>query len=197
MTGPPMASTIPIFPLHTVLYPGSLLPLKIFEQRYLDMTKACVRDTSPFGVCRIREGQEVGAPAVPETIGCTANIVEWDMPHLGLFHLRTRGDRPFRIVRQSSQPDGLIRAEVEWLEDAVGTVEPDALSLCRRVLEQVMVKVGQDYFQPPLRFDDPRWTSYRLAEILPLGSGDKQALLEIRDDGERITRLSAFLRKVG
>ena len=105
-----MTTSIPIFPLDTVLYPGGLLPLKIFEQRYLDMTKACVRDATPFGVCRIREGVEVGLPAVPEPVGCTALIEEWEMPHLGVFQLQTRGQHPFRIVHQTTQSDGLIRA---------------------------------------------------------------------------------------
>src|SRR4029079_8619918 len=82
-------SVLPIFPLNTVLFPGALLPLKIFEQRYVDMTKACVRDHSDFGVCRIREGREVGLPAVPEHIGCSAQIMDWEMPPLGVFHLRT------------------------------------------------------------------------------------------------------------
>ena len=56
---------LPLFPLHTVLFPGGRLPLRIFEQRYMDMAKACLKDGSPFGVCLIREGEEVGAPAVP------------------------------------------------------------------------------------------------------------------------------------
>ena len=188
-------TSIPIFPLNTVLYPGSQLPLKIFEQRYLDMTKACVRDGTPFGVCRIREGQEVGLPAVPEPIGCTALIAQWDMPHLGVFHLQTRGQQPFRILRQSTRSDGLIRADVEFLAEAVGEVSPESFALCRRVLEQIVEKVGADYFFPPLNFDDPRWTSYRLAEVLPLEAQDKQGLLALRDDGARLEQLHAYLQQ--
>lgn len=190
-----MTISIPIFPLNTILYPGSLLPLKIFEQRYLDMTKACVRDSFPFGVCRIREGQEVGVPAVPEQIGCTAVIAEWEMPHLGVFHLQTRGQLPFRILRQSMQPDGLIRADVELLAETAGDVNPESLALCRRVLEQIVAKVGSEYFFPPLDYDDARWTSYRLAEVLPLDTQIKQGLLELRDDGERLKRLHAYLQQ--
>jgi Lon protease-like protein len=192
-----LALELPIFPLNTVLYPGGLLPLKIFEQRYIGMTKVCLRDNSPFGVCRIREGMEVGSPAVPDLVGCTATIAEWDMPHLGLFHLRARGGQAFRIVESKAQPDGLIRAHVELLEDVPGTVAADALSLCRQVLEQIIPKLGVDNFFPPLEYDNPRWVSYRLAEVLPLAMEDKQALLEARDDGERVGRLRAFLRKVG
>ena len=188
-------TSIPIFPLNTVLYPGSQLPLKIFEQRYLDMTKACVRDGTPFGVCRIREGQEVGVPAVPEQIGCTALIAQWEMPHLGVFHLQTQGQQPFRILRQVTQADGLIRAEVEYLAEATGKVDTESFALCRRVLEQIVEKIGTDYFSSPLGFDDPRWTSYRLAEVLPLEAQDKQGLLELRDDGARLQRLHAYLQE--
>jgi len=190
-----MTNSIPIFPLETVMFPGSLLPLKIFEQRYLDMTKACVRDNAPFGVCRIREGREVGVPAIPEQVGCTALIVEWEMPHLGVFHLRTRGQVPFRILQHTTQPDGLIRADVEWLEEAAGVVRPDSFAFCRRVLEQIVQKLGPDYFFAPLAYDDPRWTSYRLAEVLPLEGEQKQSLLALRDDGERLERLRAYLQQ--
>ncbi|MBI3529897.1 MAG: LON peptidase substrate-binding domain-containing protein [Betaproteobacteria bacterium] len=188
-----MTTSIPIFPLNTVLYPGGLLPLKIFEQRYLDMTKVCVRDATPFGVCRIREGREVGLPAVPDQVGCTALIVEWEMPHLGVFHLQTRGQHPFRILRQTTQSDGLIRAEIELLEETAGTIRRESFALCRRVLEQIIEKIGADYFSPPLAYDDPRWTSYRLAEVLPLDLEEKQDFLELRNDGERLQRLHAYL----
>jgi Lon protease-like protein len=190
-----MSLTISIFPLHAVLYPGGVLALKIFEQRYLDMTKACVRDGAPFGVCRIREGQEVGVPAVAEQIGCTAVIAHWEMPHLGLFELRARGEQPFRILTQSTQANGLINAEIEMLADTAGDVQAESFDLCRQVLEQVVEKIGADYFDPPLAYDDPRWTSYRLSEVLPLNGGEKQALLELRDDGARLERLRSYLQQ--
>jgi uncharacterized protein len=187
--------TLPVFPLNTVLYPGGLLSLKIFEQRYLDMTKSCVRDATPFGVCRIRDGREAGPPAVPDLVGCTALIEEWEMPHLGLFHLQTRGQRPFRILQQTTRSDGLIHAEIELLEETAGTIRQDSFALCRRVLEQVVEKIGVGPFSPPLAYDDPRWTSYRLAEMLPLDLEEKQVLLELRNDGERLQRLHAHLTR--
>jgi len=117
------------------------------------------------------------------------------MPHLGVFHLRTRGQAPFRILQHMTQPDGLIRADVEWLEDAAGAVRPESFAFCRRVLEQIIQKLGQDYFFAPLAYDDPRWTSYRLAEVLPLEGEQKQSLLALRDDGERLERLRAYLQQ--
>lgn len=188
-----MTTTIPIFPLNTVLYPEGLLPLRIFEQRYLEMTKACLRDGSGFGVCRIEEGSEVGAPAAPAATGCSAAIIDWEMPHLGVFHLTTRGQRPFRIFSRTVRKDGLIQAEVEYLEDRHDPSDAQALALCRSVLEQVVDRIGADYFHPPLDYGNPRWVSYRLAEVLPLEMPEKQALLEIRSDAERIARLYTLL----
>ena len=87
---PPSRSlqSLPLFPLRTVLFPGGLLPLKVFEHRYVEMTKACLRDGQPFGVCLITRGEEVarGDGAVPEfaTIGTLARITDFDMPQLGM-----------------------------------------------------------------------------------------------------------------
>ena len=85
-----------IFPLNTVLFPGGLLPLRIFEQRYMEMAKACLKNDEHFGICLIRSGREVGAPAVPESIGSTAKIVEWDMQQLGVLSVKVQGGQRFR-----------------------------------------------------------------------------------------------------
>jgi len=189
-----MTTTVPIFPLNTVLYPGSLLPLRIFEQRYLEMTRDCLRDSTPFGVCKIKEGVEVGKPALPEALGCTALIAEWEMPHLGVFHLKARGQHRFRIRDQTTQPSGLILAEIDLLEEVPGSANEKSLALCRRVLEQIVGRLGAEYVFAPLAYDDPRWVSYRLAEVLPLALEEKQALLETRDDHERLARLYGLLK---
>src|SRR3982074_2077521 len=95
---------LPLFPLNTVLFPGGRLPLQIFEQRYMEMAKACLRDGSPFGVGLSREGAEVGAPAMPMDIGCLARIVEWDMEQLGVLQISARGGRRFRILEPRARP---------------------------------------------------------------------------------------------
>ena len=185
---------IPIFPLGTVLYPGGLLPLRIFEQRYLAMTKSCIRDNAPFGVCLIREGAEVGAAAVPHAIGCTARIAQWDMPHLGLFHLNTHGDRVFRILEQWTAKSGLVQAQVE-LDDP-----PAPLSLPREyqelgaLLERIIAKVGAARFPSPARLDLAGWVAYRLAELLPLELDTKQRLLERRDPVAALREVKGFLQ---
>jgi Lon protease-like protein len=184
---------VPIFPLGTVLFPGGALPLKIFEQRYLEMTKACLKDNQPFGVCLIREGREVGTAAVPEAVGCLASIEQWDMPHPGLFHLVARGGERFRIRDMQVAANHLISAAVESIppDAPVDAVDP----LCREVLQAIVAKVGAERFPAPLRLDDATWVGYRLAEVLPLEAKFKQELLEMTDAAARLERLRALLEK--
>lgn len=167
---------IPLFPLGTVLFPGGLLPLKIFEQRYLDMTKACLRDNQPFGVCLIREGRETGLPATPENVGCLAAIEQWEMPNSSMFHLLARGGERFRIIETTVAPDGLISGEVEMLPPAV-PCSPDAecVALLKRVIEQV----GAENFPQPIRLDEGAWVAYRMAEIMNLPMEIRQRALEM------------------
>jgi uncharacterized protein len=190
-----MSLQVPIFPLGTVLFPGGVLPLKIFEQRYLEMTKSCLRDSQPFGVCLIREGREVGMAAVPEAIGCLASIEQWDMPHPGLFHLVARGGERFRIRGMQVAANHLISAAIESIppDAPVGAVDP----LCREVLQAIVDRVGAERFPAPLRLDDAAWVGYRLAEMLPLPSSEKQELLELNDAGARLERLRARLVQHG
>jgi Lon protease-like protein len=185
---------IPIFPLNTVLFPGGVLPLRIFEQRYLEMTKACLRDNAPFGVCLIREGAEVGTPAVPESIGCLATIAEWEMPQLGVFHLIARGGERFRLGETRAGANGLLTARIEALpaRDA-GEVD----MTCRRLLETIMERVGAERFPSPVALDDAEWVAFRLAEILPLALGEKQRFLEMDDATERYAVLRRVLSEHG
>lgn len=185
---------ISIFPLGTVLYPGGLLPLRIFEQRYLDMTKSCIRDNAPFGVCLIREGQEVGTAAAPYAVGCTARIVQWDMPHLGLFHLATHGESVFRILEQWTAKSGLVQAQVELDDPPAPLPLPKEYAELGTLLEKIIAKVGAARFPSPARLDLAGWVGYRLAEVLPMELGLKQRLLEARDAIAALSEVKLFLQ---
>lgn len=192
MSGAAIAE-IALFPLATVLFPGGRLPLRIFENRYMEMAKACLREDAPFGVCLIREGREVGEPALPEDVGCTARIAEWDMPQLGVLQVVARGGRRFRILERRVQPDGLARARVELLaEVADAPLEPG--DICARVLRKALETAGEGVVEPPLRYDSADWVSARLAELLPLAPASRQRLLEMDDASDRIEILRRLIR---
>jgi Lon protease-like protein len=185
-------SEVPLFPLNTVLFPGGRLPLRIFEQRYMDMAKACLRDGTAFGVCLIREGREVGAPATPVEVGCLARIIQWDMPQLGLLQVTALGEQRFRILQRTVEASGLGRASVELLAGDSDSPVPAGCAGCTQLLERV-IEQQPGLFEPPHRLDSASWVGSRLAELLPLPLAAKQELLELLDARTRLERLNSLL----
>ena len=189
------AQKVPIFPLNTVLFPGSALPLRIFEVRYVDMAKDCLKRDEAFGVCLIQEGEEVGAPAVPERVGCLARIAQCDVEELGIIKVRAVGLERFRIVSSEVGKQGLILGEVEPLAAEAPAPDAPGLAECSAFLRKAIVGIGLDRFVEPLRFEDATWVGFRLAEILPLRADVKQKLLELTDATLRLAVLHKFLRQ--
>ena len=187
--------SLPVFPLQTVLFPGMLLPLKIFEVRYMDMARDCMRDGTSFGVCLIREGQEVGAPAIPETIGTTASLAEFDMEELGILKVVAKGGDRFRIVSSEVSKQGLIVAEVERIDSEADAVDAPGLAECADFLRKLVAGIGAQRFAEPFLFDNATWVGFRLAEILPLRSDVKQKLLEVTDATLRLAVIHKFLKQ--
>ena len=109
----------PLFPLNTVLFPGCILDLQIFEARYLDMVSACMRRGEGFGVVALLEGREVGEAARRfSTLGCEALIRDFQQRPNGLLGIRVEGGRRLRVGEVSVQADQLTLAEVSWLDEA-------------------------------------------------------------------------------
>ena len=194
MTGAGLCD-LAIFPLNAVLFPAGLLPLRLFEQRYMEMAKGCLKDNAPFGVCLIHSGSEVGAPATPEPVGCTARIVAWDMQQLGVLTVTTRGEQRFRIRDARVTDSGLTRANVELIGDDVDVQLPEEFGACARLLQTVIKEHGEAVMAAPLRFDSSSWVGARLTELLPVPLAAKQQLLELTDALQRIEILHKFLRQ--
>jgi Lon protease-like protein len=196
-------SALPLFPLKTVLFPGGVLPLKVFEQRYITMTKACLKDDSPFGVCLLTRGDEVfGATAAKAglafaPIGTLARITAWDMPQLGILHLRTEGATRFQVQAHTIAEDGLVVGQVTPLAPEPALALPDAFQPLASLLELLINRVGKENFPAELALTDASWVSYRLAEILPLPLPIKQSMLEINDSEIRLKVLAQFLTQQG
>ena len=159
----------------------------------MDMAKACLRDSTPFGVCLIREGAEVGAPATPSEVGTLARIASWDMPQLGLLEVVARGEQRFRICERRLQADGLARASIEVLAEEPDAAVPAACAPLVKLLERV-IEQHPELLERPYQLDSCSWVSGRLAELLPLPLPAKQALLELGDGRARLEKLAALVR---
>ena len=194
----PSTTTIPLFPLRTVLFPGGLLPLKVFEQRYIDMTKACLKDGQPFGVVMITAGDEVATrPGTPSfaNLGTLATITGWDMPELGILHVATEGLTRFQVREHRVQRDQLVVADVVDIPNEPRVPLPEDAAPLARLLELVAARVGSQNFPAAHDYADSSWVGYRLAELLPLPLSIKQSMLEINDAAVRLQVLRKFLEQ--
>jgi Lon protease-like protein len=180
---------IPLFPLGTVLFPGGPLPLRIFETRYIDLVRRCMRDGSGFGVVLLREGAEVGAPAVTFDVGTYARIVDFSQQPDGLLGIRAAGERRFRILGRRRARDGLNLADVEWLAEERSEPLPAEFEDLAPAIDAILTQAGEPYASLERRLDDAGWISGRLAEILPVPVVHKQHCLELDDPVERLRYL--------
>lgn len=187
---------IPLFPLSSVLFPGGILTLKVFEQRYLDMAAECMKQSAPFGVCLIASGKEVGGPATPHAIGTLAHIVEADMPQLGILMLKVQGGQRFRIASSptaAAKNDGLLRANVKLIEDKSDVPVPSAHQHLIPLLRKIVNDLGPEKMPEPHDYDNANWVGYRLTEILSVQMLAKQKLLELDDPLSRLEILHTYL----
>lgn len=192
---------IPLFPLRTVLFPGGQLPLRIFEPRYVDLVRNCLRDDAGFGVVLIREGDEAKLSEdyeLPKVfqVGTEAKIVDFNQLSDGLLGVVALGARKFRLVESWTGKDNLQWGKVEFLEPEstapVGDEHADLVTLLRELVQHPLVekmKISVDY-------DDARSVGCRLAELLPIEPEIKQSLLQLNWPRERLTELTRLLQKL-
>jgi uncharacterized protein len=183
---------LPIFPLGSVLFPGGTLALKIFEQRYMDMAKDCLKRAKPFGIALIREGEEVGAPAAPHPVGTLARIDDWDMPNLGVLQVKVIGSTRFRIISSTVAKSGLIMGTVNSI-DADLPASCAELNACAEFLKKILTQINMIEGVAESQFSDASWVSFRITELLPFGGPVKQKMLELTDAKMRLEILHRFL----
>ncbi|RYG11187.1 MAG: peptidase S16 [Burkholderiales bacterium] len=209
-------SSLPLFPLGTVLYPGGLLALRIFEVRYLDMIGKCHKTGAPFGVVSLTEGSEVRRPAdtAPSgdgfaneafsAVGTLATIDEFFIPQPGLMMIRCTGAQRFRISRREKLRHGLWVADVTRLDDDASVTVPDDLQPTASALGKLIQTLqqrnasGEDMpLLPPYKLDDCGWVANRWCELLPMPLALKQRLMELDNPLVRLELVTDILERNG
>jgi len=193
---------LPIFPLSTVLFPEGVLPLRIFEARYMDMIRDCLKSETRFGVCLITDGGEVGQPAEHAAAGCSAAITEWDMEQLGLLNIRTVGQQRFSIESTRVEGNGLIVAQASFLDTEFDAPIPPEYASCVALLERIVrdlvekeTEPMRKMIEPPYQFKSAGWVSNRLCEFLPIPGPAKHKLMMLNDPLARLSVVHDFLIK--
>jgi Lon protease-like protein len=194
---------LPLFPLEqAVLFPGMSLPLHIFEERYKVMIGACQVTDQLFGVLLIRSGSEVGAPALPERVGCTARMVRVDRMPDGRMAILTIGETRFRMLGPARvMPEGYLVGDVRLLSDeAAGPVAPDLVTGVRAefgMYQAAALKMSgsRAAATPPELPADPLRLSYQIASSLHVHPRERQQLLEIDDVADRLQQELSLLKR--
>ena len=185
---------VPIFPLRTILFPGSKIPLRIFEPRYLVMVSRCMRSNIEFGIVLSRK---VPQPGMLETYatGTLATIIDWNQGDDGLLGITTLGTNKFELLSMTKQEDGLNIGEIRILEKEEDFKAPsnfdNMVNLLEAILEDVDLYHERDNF-----FESASWVSFRFAEILPLKIEDKQKCLEFDDPILRLNFLEPLIKLI-
>ena len=208
MSDAPLTLTsLPLFPLGTVLFPGGVLPLRVFEVRYLDMIGKCHKAGAPFGVVALTQGREVRAAGAPPEqlapVGTLAHLTAFEQAQPGLLLVRCRGEQRFRIDRPSQLKNGLWVADVTLLPADRPLTVPDDLQHAVRALKQVYANLRVQSPDAPLpalgseQYDDCGWVANRWCELLPLPVDTRQRLMSLDNPLLRLELVADTLSKTG
>ena len=208
MTPPLTLSSLPLFPLGSVLFPDGVLTLRVFEVRYLDMVRKCHQAGAPFGVVSLTQGQEVRQAGAPEErfndIGTLAVIEQLETPQPGLITVLCRGSQRFRITRRSHLPHGLWTADVGHIERDLTVPVPEDLKKASTALAQVLNTLqvrnpGMPHSVKPTaaQLDDCGWVANRWCELLPVPLELKQRLMELDNPLVRLELVGDVLERTG
>lgn len=188
---------VALFPLHVVLFPDGILPLRIFEPRYVRMVSECLREQMPFAVAAIVEGDEVGGVARTALHGTLARIVDFEQGDDGLLELVCVGEQRVEIAATTAEADNLMRAEVLTLATPPAQPLPTDLAWMARLLDEVLARVGAPYDRLSTATPTADHVAARLVELLPLPLSEKQALFDEPDAVERAFRLAGLVNPHG
>lgn len=202
-------SSLPLFPLETVLFPDGALPLRIFEVRYLDMIKKCHQAGAPFGVVALTQGSEVRRPQGDaeafHDIGTLASITALEAPQPGLMLLHCHGQQRFRITRREQLKHGLWIAEVQHLANDLPVAVPaDLIGVAEafvKVMQALRARQGANtspsFFTESARLDDCGWLANRWCELLPIPLELKQRMMALDNPLVRLELVSDLLTRTG
>ena len=184
-----------LIPLNTVLFPGSILPLQIFEQRYLTLIKDCMKQQTGFVTVLISEGKEVGQTPQIYSTGCYVEIIDWESLENGLLGISIQAKQRVKLSKSSVRDDGLLFAEAT---DAESTLEdnqpiPEAFRPLPDTLEQLLNHPYAQRYKDTVDFNNTADICYRLSELLPISNKQKQLLLETETTEQMLDQLALHI----
>lgn len=193
-------ATLPLFPLKSIIFPKGRISLQIFESRYVDMVRQCLKDQTGFGVVLIEEGNEVahkGQKLDIHRVGTYCEIVDWNELPNGLLGITVEGKKTFSIIESWREKNNLCLAEVTFRSD--DSVEAEPIEIGDEFLEYVELLKGLsshpmvEDLKIEISFENLREIAWCLGELLPVSNKEKQAILELRDPISRLEQIELYI----
>jgi Lon protease-like protein len=183
---------LPLCPLSSIVMPGGLLPLRLFEQRYIEMVKNCFKTDTGFGICLIKNGTEAGEPSQPYPVGTEVSIIDFNQGADGLLQITTRGETEFRLLTYTTTDNKLLIGDIKHLPPVPPLDMQPEYELLARKLDLILQYVEPDVAYPEKHLDDADWVCHRLLELLPLAAPVKYRLLQMQGNRERLESLGSL-----
>ena len=185
------------------------MPLRVFELRYTDMVRDCMREGTPFGIVNIVRGSDISVAPEHHIIGTLANVIDFDMHEPGVLMIAAQGGQRFKVLGTHAQSNGLIRADVELIAAEPDQAVPESLDPCVKLLQQITEQLEEQFAEAekqgmkpfvfplpkPYAFEDAGWLANRYAELMPIPRQQRQALLEELDPVVRLEWVHGFLKE--
>jgi len=187
---------LPIFPLNSVIFPGGVLPLRIFESRYLDMVKECSRNQSEFIISLIKDGSEVGNAAKHQNIGTACTIIDWETLPDGLLGVTAQGQSRVEIKSSQVQANQLLVADAEYLMEDDDITLPEKFEQWAHLISTIIEALGEPFSLQSQNLQSAHWVGARLTEYLPFELEQKQRILEIDHPLVRLENLQDVLKDI-
>ena len=187
-----------LFPLNTVLFPGSILPLQIFEQRYLSLIKDCMKQQTGFVTVLISEGKEVGGTPQIYNTGCYVEIIDWESLNNGPLGISIQAKYRARLSHSSVRDDGLLLAESTPLKSTLDDKPPlpKVFEPLSDTLKELLQHPFAQRYKDKVDFDNSADICYRLSELLPISNKHKQLLLECETSEQILDQLALHINKL-
>ena len=196
----PNIQEIALFPLSLVLFPGGRLDLQIFEQRYLDLVSYCMKNNTGFGVCLLKSGAEIileGEQQKIHRIGTFGKIIDWDQLENGLLGITVEGSTKFRIADCWQGDSGVLQAEVEFSEIDSVDIETipldDKFSGLSNLLQNLENHPLVEQKNLSINYNNLWELGWRLSELIPIETEQRQQLLELDDPWERVSNIEQLV----
>lgn len=178
-----------LFPLSTVVFPGGIMPLRIFEPRYLDMVAMCMKGQTGFGICAAHPANDKSEFSAPRAVGTLVDIIDFDRLDDGQLGITVEGKRRFELVSTRQSDNGLWWGEVSFITESADSACPIEFAQLKQIAAALIEEVGLPYEERGTAYDSASWLSARLTELLPFDAATKHDLLATNDPLERLRRI--------